>query len=86
MNIIKYKYTRIDGKFNSEVIEPAWYVAILRKIVVFLFKIWNYQHFKKGNDFRDIITIRGFRKCLVENKYGTRYGCAFLHKIGKYHI
>ena len=83
MKIVEKKFEWVDGKLTTEIIEPTWFVSILRNVVEFLFKKFNYEHFKEEN--YKIIKITGLRTCLMD-KGGQRSRCSLMHKIGKYHI
>jgi hypothetical protein len=85
MDIIKYKYSRIDGKMVSEEIKHKYYYRILCNICRCLFETIHYNHYwLDGKKILKTIKITGIRSALVESEGGQKSRVEFCWKKDKY--
>jgi hypothetical protein len=89
--IIKYDYKTVDGKLQRTEVPQSNLKSYFKSLLLFCFKTINYKHInaKDHNDkpmIKDIIEIRGLRRCLYDNSWGQRYDAIFMWKFGKYYI
>jgi len=82
VEIIKERYSRVDGKLIRTVLPPKTILhGKIIQICRFLFELIHRKHY---NDMKTI-AIYGLRKALVEYR-GQRSTVIFYWKIGKYYI
>ena len=91
LKIKKYNYIWVDGKLQRNEIKQSKIRSWLVSIVVFLFKLINYNHVtvKDHNNkpmIKEILHIRGIRTCVYESNSGQIYICQFMWKIGNKYI
>ena len=91
VKIKKYKHSTVNGKLESTEIPQSNLRRWLNSVLLYCFKLINYKHVNllDHNDkpvVKDIIEIRGLRRCLYDDSSGQRHDAIFMWKFGKYYI
>lgn len=89
MNIIKYKYTWIDGKLiATEEPHKLFLYIVIYSFYRWFFELIHFRHYQQkwnGKKRLKTIKITGLRSALVDD-IGQRKRVVFYWKVGKYYI
>lgn len=89
MEIIKYKYTWIDGKLTAKEEPHKFFLyGVICSFCRWFFELIHFRHYQQkwnGKKRLKTIKITGLRSALVDD-IGQRKRVVFYWKIGKYYI